>query len=463
MSILQTTSSPLSTLFPDSSPLQLPNYNNVFNFNFGTTINTPKLQSQFNIEEQIKKSNTGSFFTPSGAKNNDGDDGDDGDDGKSALKNWLGNKKTQASLSTISDFTNLVGSFMPEKSEYSGKYGSITKTTDQGYYKVADWLAKKGGVAGAIGNGAKILGDVGKVTNAIGAGTDGMTTFDAVMGSPILNITPVGLVNGIFGKRANSFTKNNEAFSKVGSSYTGSENKANEAIELANKKYGLFSSGARNEANEKIATAQNEQQLIENIGDYQEDRSNLQASMSNINSNAYALKLQGGIRQNLTHLGRHGLSIYNITCITPIKEQNDLPQHKDGGSLIKLVKETSIQLINPITIPEFQNGGSVNVIPTGFLHARKHGMDLEGITKKGIPVISEKEDGGVIQQAEIELNEIILRLEVTKKIEKLKDKYYSDNSSKSDKDEAAYKAGELLIYEILHNTKDKTGLIKELK
>ena len=455
MSILQTTSSPLSTLFPDSSPLQLPNYNNVLNFNLGTTINLPSLQSSYNIKE-LAKNNPSSFFMSS--SNNDDDD-----DGKFSLKNWIGKESSQKTLSKVSDFTNLVGSFIPEKSEYSGKYGNITRSADQGYYKVADWLAKKGGIAGAIGNGAKILGDVGKVTNAIGAGTDGMTTFDAVMGSPVLNLTPVGLVNGIFGKKANSFTKNSEAFSKVGSSYTGSENKANEALELANKKYGLFSSGARSEANEKIATAQNEQQLIENIGNQQEDRFNLQASMSNINSNAYALKLQGGVRQNLTHLGRHGLVINNTTCIIPIKEQDNLPQHKDGGSLIKLVTETAIQLTNPITIPEFQNGGSVNVIPTGFLHARKHDMDLDGITKKGIPVISEKEDGGIIQQAEIELNEIILRLDVTKKIEKLKNKYYSDDSSQSDKDEAAYKAGELLTYEILHNTKDKTGLIKELK
>jgi len=35
-----------------------------------------------------------------------------------------------------------------------------------------------------------------------------------------------------------------------------------------------------------------------------------------------------------------------------------------------------------------QNGGTVNVIPEGALHARKHHMeDDEHITKKGIPVV----------------------------------------------------------------------------
>jgi hypothetical protein len=46
-------------------------------------------------------------------------------------------------------------------------------------------------------------------------------------------------------------------------------------------------------------------------------------------------------------------------------------------------------------------------------------MDIEGITKKGIPVISESEGGEIQQQAEIERGEIILRLEVTKQIEEL--------------------------------------------
>ena len=51
---------------------------------------------------------------------------------------------------------------------------------------------------------------------------------------------------------------------------------------------------------------------------------------------------------------------------------------------------------------KFQSGGSINVIPEGALHARKHNMDIDGITKKGIPVVSEGENGKVEQQAEIE-------------------------------------------------------------
>jgi hypothetical protein len=39
--------------------------------------------------------------------------------------------------------------------------------------------------------------------------------------------------------------------------------------------------------------------------------------------------------------------------------------------------------------PLFKEGGKMNVIPEGSLHARLHHMEnAEGLTKKGIPVVS---------------------------------------------------------------------------
>lgn len=102
----------------------------------------------------------------------------------------------------------------------------------------------------------------------------------------------------------------------------------------------------------------------------------------------------------------------------------------------------------PEFFQKFAEGGKFNLIPEGALHARKHNMDIEGITKKGIPVVSEAEDGKLEQQAEIEREEIILRLEVTKKIEEL---------AKDGSDEAAIEAGKLLVEEILYNTIDNTN------
>ena len=141
----------------------------------------------------------------------------------------------------------------------------------------------------------------------------------------------------------------------------------------------------------------------------------------------------------------------------PIKQET--PQHKNGGSIIELISETTISLVDPLNVPEFQNGGSINVIPDGALHARKHNMNLDGITEKGIPVVSEKDDGKIEQQAEIEKEEVIFRLEVTQKLEELEKKYYSEEASQKEKDEYALEAGKLITEELLHNTKDNAGLL----
>ena len=113
------------------------------------------------------------------------------------------------------------------------------------------------------------------------------------------------------------------------------------------------------------------------------------------------------------------------------------------------------------TVIEYKNGGSINVIPEGALHARKNNLteinpELEGITKKGIPVISKEEGGEMIQHAEIERSEIIFNLETTKKLESLREQY-NKSEDKSEKDDLAIEAGKLLAQQIMENTIDNTG------
>lgn len=124
---------------------------------------------------------------------------------------------------------------------------------------------------------------------------------------------------------------------------------------------------------------------------------------------------------------------------------------KDGAKISQRNKNVN-------NVVELKLGGSLNVIPEGALHARKHTIDKEelsgSITSKGIPVISKEEGGDIVQHAEIERDEIIFTLEVTKKLEEL---------AKKSTDEAAIEAGKLLVEEILNNTDDRTGLIKEIE
>lgn len=499
-------------------------------------------------------------------------------------------------------FTGLFG----EKEEYSGEKGDVTRTIDSTYDSVQNLAGSLGpiGQVVSLGMGANKL--LGNVANKLGAGTDGMTTTDAILGSSFLQLTPIGMINGFGGKKADTITKDQEAFATVGQSYTGSNQKVNDALQKSGKKYGLLSSGARKRANWEIAEAKRQQAIISDIAEDATDRFNIRNSMAAINGNNYALQLQGGYDQRAVRVGRRGLKVESITkareilskykqqqtnqlqqggTLDPfehylstlpenqrdstnfrvkdywifngkpkdfkearrrgmftqdkaglfharsiaenpetgeieymktsshptrymesdwyekgliynedqngnlstiqlkpgvpgyedwkrftndyelvksepywkyVKRQKEVPSHKDGGTFIEISVETSIELVDPMTIPEFQNGGSINVIPDGALHARKHNMDLDGITRKGIPVVSEK-DGEIEQQAEIEKEEIIFRLEVTQKLEELEKKFYSDESTQEEKDECALEAGKLLVSEILYNTQDNTG------
>lgn len=131
-------------------------------------------------------------------------------------------------------------------------------------------------------------------------------------------------------------------------------------------------------------------------------------------------------------------------------------QEQIAEALSKEFPEASLNITDEVRV--FKEGGKVNsrdmnVIPEGALHARLNHMDNKDFTKKGIPVVAK--DGDKLEQtAEIERNEIIFNLSVTNKLEEL----MKDGSAK-----AALEAGKLLAEEILHNTIDNTGLIKEVE
>ena len=543
--------------------------------------------------------------------------------------------------SYMSMTSDMLGSFLPEKDEYSGLKGHLTSTLDSAYDNVANSVSQMGPYGALIGGIMKGGSLLGKGLNAIGGGTDAQTTLDSVLGSSFLNLTPLGLINGFFGKKSNNFEKDVAAFNTTGSAYLGTEQEVDDALSKSNKKYGLFSSNARRKANSQIRQAAGRQDIISNIADQVQDYYNLMASMDVINNNRYDFELRGGYNQNDVRIGKSGLKFDTIdrakSILSKFKDQqvnhlqeggefeyylSTLPEnqrdstnyrvkdywifngkpkdfkearaknmftleddgwharsiaenpeteeiefmksathptvymetdwfekglvynrdkngnittiqlkpgvkgyedwldftnnyeliksepyykyvkkkntssYKEGGKFTEettielTVEETTIELIEPIQefkeggtieskeepveettielveeteeepeeestdeIPEFKEGGSVNVIPEGALHARKHHMEMDGITKKGIPVV----DNNGTQQAEIERSEIIIRLEVTQEIERLYKIYYSDDSSKDDKDKVALEAGELLVKEILYNTVDNTN------
>lgn len=373
---------------------------------------------------------------------------------------------------------------MGEKNEYAGPKGDITRGMDGAYDVIQQAAGNFGPIGQIVSLGMQANKMLGNVANKLGGGTDGMTTTDAIMGSAFMQMTPFGLINGFGGKKADTITKDNEAFETVGSSYTGTNFVVDDAFTKSGKKYGLFSSGSREKANREIAEAKRQQQVMAQIADEATDRVAIRNSMSAINGNRRAFAMSGGYDQAAVRAGRHGLSIQSILVTKRVvnalkfktklikesveESQPVVDSFQQGGILELTLQDIPEEYLEPMStieevtldsiLPEFKEGGKVNVIPEGALHARLHHMDnADNLTKKGIPVVSEKEGGELEQQAEIEREEIIFRLEVTKKLEELLKKYSSDEISQKDKDSVAIEAGKLLVEEILNNTIDNTN------
>lgn len=355
--------------------------------------------------------------------------------------------------------SDIIGSLLPQKSEYAGEKGNITAGMDKAYDTISDAVAVIPGLgtaSSAIMKGGALLG---KGVNALGGGTDGMTTTDAILGSSFLNLTPMGLINGFGGKKAHKITsdmRQRQAFATVGGSYSGSVLNYANASKYSGKKYGAFSRHARKKANRKIDEANRQVGIMKNISQEAQLDSMLGNGMQDINNMKYQMDLQGGYTP-YTFIGRRGLRL-------PTKKELDRSRRISSNIKNKQTIKNKFfipndfsytyQLGDQIEVPEeqvkaFKNGGQMSIIPEGALHARKNNMNVENITKKGIPVV----DNEGTQQAEIERNEIIFSKEATTKLEEL----MNDGS-----DQAAIEAGKLLVKEITTNLDDKTGLTKEV-
>ena len=374
------------------------------------------------------------------------------------------NSVGQAATSAITSIGNAF------EAKQAATDSDTTKTVDAVYNGAADVISNLGPLGNAIGGAMKIAGAAGNIIQAMGGGTDQQTTMDKWMDSAFFSWN-IGMLNGFAGKNSDSFGADMDTLAAVGSSYGGTASDINDAAAKAGKKYGLFSSKARKKANAAIAAARDKQNLMGDIADDATDQRLAVQSMGEQAGLAYSMMTSGGYDQKYTYAAKHGGLLEWNPVISlewePQVELNwELPVFKKGGS-VDIVEELE-------WIPEFKDGGKTkeidvpeieettqkNLIPEGALHKNKHHMEhAEGLTKKGIPVIDE--DGE--QQAEIEHSEIIFTLEVTKKLEEYYEIFYSDDSTNKEKEQAAIDAGKLLVFQILENTEDRTGLIESCK
>lgn len=336
-------------------------------------------------------------------------------------------------MSKAGGYADMIGSFIPKKEQ-----SALTTGLNQGYDAAANMISSVPGVGTIVGGAMKIGGMLSDGLTALGVGTDQMTTTDKILDSKFMKLTPMGLVNAFGAKKADTIYKDNETWEQQGSAYGGSMAKVDDALTKSGKKYGAFSGKARRKANAQIAEAKRQQNLVSDIN--QEAQDAFAASNYSGIGLRNELALSGGYR-NMA-VGRNGMKILDA--------ESQWAREVLTKAKIRPKEKSEEQP------PKFAEGGTVNVIPDGALHAHKHHLEdispeYEQVTSKGIPVVTEEEGGKLKQHAEIERNEIIFRLEVTKKLEEL---------MKDGSDDAAIEAGKLLAHEIINNTVDNTGLME---
>ena len=369
------------------------------------------------------------------------------------------------------------------------KDSGLTKGLNNTYDSISNaamMFSPVGTIIGGAMKAGKFIGD--GLTALVGGGTDQMTTTDKIMDSTFGRISGVGLINSLGSKRTKDFSLNKDTIEKVGGDYAGAVNTMEEAASKAGKKVGLFSSTSG--FNKLIGKAQTFTNKTTGIANTYQDQL---ANKSQLAYTRYLQDINGGPQQYIQRV-KHGAILQRINLrkhrkggqlkdkidieikqeqwqpiinleypeVSKLKEGGQLEESKEWTPIISLdiqKLEEGGKTDKPKQEPEkIEETNQKNVIPEGALHAHKHHMEnAEDLTKKGIPVV----DNNGEQQAEIERNEIIFSLEVTKQLEDLHKRYQGYTNTQKEKDELAIEAGKLLVYEILHNTEDRTGLIKE--
>lgn len=332
-------------------------------------------------------------------------------------------------------------------SKFQPEHSTTTNNINASYDAISDELMSTGNPYGAaIGGAMKIGGAVTDVLQSSGFKTDEHTLTDQILGSKFLALGVPGIINTAGRKNTIKFNIDQDLAKETNSSYSDSWNFINKAHSKLGS-YGLFSSRGRRKANKNAKKAIDFQNRISDISDSQNRQQLL--STNNLLGYHYNLNSWGGPKTQVIKLGAKidyikTKKLQSVIKASPIDFNftfDSIEQFKDGGVIKK---------------EEFTQK---NVIPDGALHKNKHHIEnTEGLTQKGIPVVDNEGN----QTAEIEKNEIIFTLEVTKKLEELQSKYYSEDISNQEKDEIAIEAGKLLVEQILYNTDDRTSLIKQV-
>lgn len=323
-----------------------------------------------------------------------------------------------------------IDAFTQAKTDPSDSQAQLQNQVRRG---ISDAAIQSGNpIAMAIGVGTKLVDAIGAQTGLNldnidkEAGKDAGISGAARGFNNLMNYIPGNsMIWGAFASKTQNADIISDEVKDIQGAYGDSYGDLESAQKLSGKRFLFGHRKANKFINEANETNQKMQEIattntLRKQSDYGND-------IMQQNLNRYA-----GTNYMNNQVGKHGMKMMSI----------------EQARLILMMRKEA----NQEELQLFEDGGKINIIPEGARHSRLNHLNdvhdnFEDVTKKGIPVVSPTEDGDLEQVAEVECGEIILRLEVTQKLEEL---------MKDGSDKAAIEAGKLLVKEIIKNTDDKT-------
>lgn len=351
--------------------------------------------------------------------------------GSATGNNWFTSNASRGIMSAAGEMMNMANDAIFSKS--SSNRSASDQSASEIRSGMSDMAIKSGNpIAMAIGLGTKIVDEVMDATGARSSQISkevkektGITGAARFLNNA-MNFLP-GNPLAMGGKKLTDAEISQET-ENIRSAFTGTLDDIDAAQSIGGSRVNFMLSGkTRRRMNNYVKEQNRKNNLLTDISrtNTLRKQSDYAQDLNKQNLNRY----NGNTYQNMA-VGKEGLKLPNREMLDAIYAKK-VTAFKDGGVI----------------------GVDSNVIPEGALHKELNHMEEYNekldkvITDKGIAVVATDKDGKVEQVAEIEKEEIVFRLELTKKIEEL-----WHNGSQ----EAMLKAGKLLVKEIMGNTDDNT-------
>lgn len=334
----------------------------------------------------------------------------------------LGNGDLTGNKATGSSLTKSGGNALGAISNIGGAVAGLGKGIATAFG--AEEATIKSGATDIMNGVADAVGSLGPIGSIIGTGLKVLGVVNDLAGSKLKKQGTVGINTGAYTTQINPNAGGK--LDVVNSLFSDKKKKINELTKRSDTNNILASNATYKNSTNQLA-AQN------SYGDV---------------ATKTQQQLQGGLRTNV-------LAAKKGTKVNPKQLENIT--NKAKRKVKKAQEGTPTD-----DLQKMENGGQItNVIPEGALHARLNHYDgelAEQVTSKGIPVISNEEDGKILQHAEIEHSEIIFNKKTSTQIEDWFKKYNQIKDSK-EKELLEIECGKFLTHEILNNTEDNVGLL----